>query len=150
MRREHTRDDRGSTIPLIIGFALVLVLAIGFVIDASAAYLRRQALDTLADGAALQGADLGAAGTQVYAGGLDADDLRISAASAQRAVEDYLTRIGAYRRYPGLTASVSIDPTARRVRVRLHAPLHLPLRIPGSPSHPVIGAQGDAAVAVDR
>jgi len=150
MRPERCRDERGSTIPLIIGFALVLALVIGFVIDASAAYLRRQALDTLADGAALQGADLGAAGTQMYAGGLDADDLRISTASAQRAVEGYLAQVGAYQRYPGLTASVSIDPTQRRVRVHLHAPLHLPLSIPGSPSHPVVGAQGDAVVTVDR
>jgi len=149
MRRD-TGAERGSTIPLIIGFALVLVLVIAVVVDASAAYLRRQALDTLADGAALQGADLGAAGTQVYAGGLDADDLRISTASAQRAVDGYLARVGAYRRYPGLTASVSIDQTARRVRVHLRAPLHLPLSIPGSPGHPVVGAEGDAVVAVDR
>lgn len=150
MRRPDARPDRGSTIPLIIGFALVLALVVAFVVDASAAYLRRQALDTLADGAALQGADLGAAGTQVYAGGLDGDDLRIGTASAQRAVDDYLTRVGAYRRYPGLTASVSVDATERRVLVHLHAPLRLPLSIPGSPSHPVIGAEGDAVVAVDR
>lgn len=147
---QRRRDDQGSTIPMIIGFALVLALVVAFVVDASAAYLRRQALDALADGAALQGADLGAAGTQVYAGGLDADELRIGTASAQRAVDDYLARLGAYRRYPGLTTSVSIDASQRRVRVHLKAPLHLPLAIPGSPSHPVIGAEGDAVVAIDR
>lgn len=143
-------DERGSSIPLIIGFALVLAMVVAFVVDASAAYLRRQALDTLADGAALQGADLGAAGTQVYGGGLDATDLRISPESAQRAVDDYLARVGAYERYPGLQASITIDPTAHRVLVHLHAPLHLPLSVPGSPAHPVVGAQGEASVLVDR
>jgi uncharacterized membrane protein len=150
MHRGDGRGDRGSSIPLIIGFALVLAMVVAFVVDATAAYLRRQALDTLADGAALQGADLGAAGTQVYGAGLDADDLRLSATVAQRAVDDYLARVGAYQRYPGLTASVSVDPTARRVLVHLHAPLHLPLSIPGSPSRPVVGAQGEASVVVDR
>jgi hypothetical protein len=152
--RDHGRPDcrgeRGSTIPLIIGFALVLALVVAFVVDATAAYLRRQALDTLADGAALQGADLGAAGTEAYAGGLGAADLRLSPAEAQRAVDDYLARVGAYQRYPGLLASVTVDATAQRVHVRLQAPLHLPLSIPGSPSHPSVGAQGDASVLVDR
>ena len=44
---------------LIIGFAGILLMAIVVVIDASAAYLQRQGLDNLADGAALYGADLG-------------------------------------------------------------------------------------------
>ena len=47
---------------MIIGFALVLAMLVALVTDASAAYLRRQGLDTLADGAALRGADLGATG----------------------------------------------------------------------------------------
>ena len=40
----------------------ILLMAIVVVIDASAAYLQRQGLDTLADGAALHGADLGDVG----------------------------------------------------------------------------------------
>ena len=149
-RRTHDRAERGSTIPLIIGFALVLALVVAFVVDASAAYLRRQALDGLADGAALQGADLGAAGTEVYGVGLGAADLRLTAAVAQHAVDDYLGRVGAYQRYPGIQASVSVDATARKVLVHLHAPLRLPLTIPGSPAHPVVGAEGSASVVVDR
>ncbi|WGL53506.1 pilus assembly protein TadG-related protein [Nocardioides sp. BP30] len=144
------RDERGSTIPLIIGFALVLALVVGFVVDATAAYLRRQALDTLADGAALRGADLGAAGTEVYAGGLGADDLHLTAITAQHAVHAYLVQVGAYRHYPGLTASVTLDAAAQRVQVHLQAPLHLPLRIPGSPAHATVGAEGEASVLVDR
>jgi hypothetical protein len=150
VRPADRRTERGSTIPLIIGFALVLALVVAFVVDASAAYLRRQALDTLADGAALQGADLGAAGTEVYGGGLGASELELTPDLAQQAVDDYLARIGAYRRYPGLRAAVTVDRTARRVLVHLRAPLHLPLGIPGSPAHPVVGAEGSASVVVDR
>lgn len=150
MAPDERRDERGSTIPLIIGFTLVLALVVAFVVDATAAYLRRQALDTLADGAALQGADLGAAGTEMYAGGLGSADLRLTTAAAQQAVDAYLDQVGAYRRYPGLTASVTLDAAAQRVRVRLHAPLRLPLSMPGSPAHPSVGAEGEASVVVDR
>lgn len=141
-------EERGSTIPLIVGFALVLALVVAFVVDASAAYLRRQALDGLADGAALRGADLGVAGTWVYADGLGTADLEVAADEAGRAVTDYLTATGAYRRYPGLQVAVSVDD--HRVRVRLSAPLELPLRVPGSPSHPSVGAEGSALVRLDQ
>ena len=56
------RDEEGQVTLLIIGFASILLMAIVVVIDASAAYLQRQGLDNLADGAALYGADLGSAG----------------------------------------------------------------------------------------
>ena len=144
------RSERGSTIPLIIGFALVIALVVGVVVDATAAYLRRQQLDSLADGAALRGADLGAAGTEVYGGGLGAVDLELTPAAARQAVDDYLTAIGAYGRYPGLRASVTVNAATRRVIVHLSAPADLPLHVPGSPAHPFVGADGSAVVALDR
>ena len=52
----RTKDD-GQTSLLIVGFFLVAVLLVVVVVDASAAYLRRQELDALADGAALAAAD---------------------------------------------------------------------------------------------
>ena len=133
---------------LIIGFAAVLVLAIAVVIDASAAFLQRQGLDTLADGAALRGADLGATGEDVYRGGVTDDDLELTAAKAQAAVRDYLADVGAYEKYPGLTAHVSV--TATTVEVRLTAPVDLRLSIPGSPDHPTVGATGAAVVSPDE
>ena len=63
------RDEGGQVTLLIIGFASILLMAIVVVIDASAAYLQRQGLDNLADGAALYGADLGS--TDVYASGVE-------------------------------------------------------------------------------
>lgn len=53
----RTRDERGSSAMLIIGFAAFLAMTIAMLVDASAAYLQRQGLNTLADGAALHGAD---------------------------------------------------------------------------------------------
>jgi hypothetical protein len=120
----------------------------GVVTDASAAYLQRQGLDTLADGAALTAADAAASGAETYGAGLGAD-LHLDVARARAAAFDYLDRVGAYRDYPGLTAVVSVDPTTDRVVVIVHAPVALPLHVPGSPAHASIGATSSASVGVD-
>lgn len=143
------RSERGSASVLIIGFAVVLLMTIAVVIDASAAYLQRQGLNNLADGAALRGADLGATGRDVYEGGVPAERLEVTAAQVRIAVGSYLRATGAYARYPGLTYRVRIDPTAQSVEVRLSAPLDLPLTVPGSPERASIGATGSAVVGVD-
>ena len=139
--------DRGSTIPLIVGFTSMLLVAGAVVVDATAAYVQRQSLDTLADGAALRGADLGAQGLEVYAGGLGAGRLDLTQQAARAAVAAYLADTGAYRRFPGLTFEVAVGE--QRVVVRLHAPADLPLHVPGSPDRPVVGGDGSAAVTVD-
>ena len=136
---------------LIIGFATVLAMAIAVVIDASAAYLQRQGLDNLADGAALHGADLGrvrrgrlraavsATAPRAHRGRRPGQRCTTTSASA-----------GAHDRYPGLAAYVDADPATRRVRVRLTAPLHLPLKVPGGQESALISATGAAVVAVDQ
>lgn len=141
------RRERGSTIPLIVGFAGLLLVAGAVVVDATAAYLQRQSLDSVADGAALRGADLGAQGLEVYAGGLDAARLRLTEQAARDAVAGYLTDIDAYTHFPGLSFEVSVG--SDRVVVRLRAPADLPLHVPGSPDRPVVGASGSAVVDVD-
>ena len=142
------RGERGSVSPLIIGFALVLVLAIAAVVDATAAYLQRSGLNTLADGAALHGADLGATGQDVYTDGLPEGRLRVTETAVHAAVADYLRRVGAHERYPGLTFRVGVG-SDQRVTVELSAPLDLPLTFPGSPSQPRVGATGSAVSSVD-
>jgi len=145
--RAERRDERGQASVLIIGFAAVLAMVIALVVDASAAYLRRQGLDTLADGAALRGADLGATGEDVYQGGVPPETLALTPARARAAVGSYLREAGAYARYPGLSYTVRI--TGDRLEVHLSAPLDLPLSIPGSPEHTTVGADGSAVVGVD-
>ncbi len=126
-RRRAHRGEQGQTAVLIIGFTLVLVLTVVVVVDATAAYLRRQALDTLADGAALAAVD-GIAGEQVYLTGLD-ERAVVDPESARALVAAYLTSVDAHRRYPGLSHRVETD--AERVVVRLATPLDLPLSFPG-------------------
>ncbi len=144
------RDERGQVTVLIIGFAFVLALAVAVVVDASAAYLQRQGLDTLADGAALRGADLGATGQDVYAGGVGEGPLELTPAQANAAVRRYLADVGAYRRYPGLAYDVRIEPATDSVVVRLRAPLDLPLTVPGSAERPTVSSTGSARVDPDR
>ena len=141
------RDERGQASVLIVGFAVLLAMLIGVVIDASAAYLQRQGLDSLADGAALRGADLGATGEDVYHGGVPQETLDLTAAQARAAVGAYLRDAGALDRYPGLSYAVRI--VGDRVEVSLRAPLDLPLTVPGSPERATIGAEGSASVGVD-
>ena len=141
------RDERGQVTVMIVGFAALLLVGIAVVIDSSAAYIQRQGLDTLADGAALRGADLGATGADVYRGGVPESELELDTAPARAAVQASLRDVGAYRKSPGLVAQVSV--TATEVTVRLRAPVDLPLTIPGSPDRPVIGATGAAVVRPD-
>jgi hypothetical protein len=144
------RSETGQATILIVGLATVLAMGVAVVTDASAAYLQRQGLDNLADGAALAGADLGAAGDDVYTGGIGDDHLAITEAEARAAVQAYLQRAGAHARYPGLTAYVDADPAAQTIRVRLTAPLHLPLKVPGGQESALVSATGAAVVAVDE
>jgi hypothetical protein len=134
---------------LIIGLAVVLLMMIAVVTDASAAYLQRQGLDTIADGAALTAADAGASGDEAYGNGLDSD-LHLDADLARVAVFGYLHRVGAYTRYPGLTAEVAVDSSLQRVTVEVHAPIRLPLHVPGSPERADVGATSAATVGVDQ
>jgi Putative Flp pilus-assembly TadE/G-like len=119
--------ERGQTSLLIVGFAVVAVLLVVVVVDASAAYLRRQQLDAVADGAALAGAD-GIQGEQVYEEGLG-DTAEIDPAVARRYVAEYLAQVGAFRRYPGLTYRVGT--TLDSVEVTISTPLRLPFAPPG-------------------
>lgn len=144
----RARGERGQVTPLIVGFALVLAIAIAVVIDATAAYLQRSGLSTLADGAALHGADLGATGVDVYTDGLPEARLRLTEAAVHASVADYLQRVGAHRDYPGLTFRVGVA-SDQRVTVELSAPLDLPLTFPGSPAQPRVGASGSAVSTID-
>jgi len=146
----RTRTESGQATLLIIGLCGVLAMGVAVVSDASAAYLQRQGLDSLADGAALAGADLGAAGDGLYSGGLGDDRLAVTEAEARAAVHDYLQRAGAHGKYPGLTVRVTADPGTLTIRVHLTAPLHLPLTVPGGPETAMIGSTGAAVVALDR
>lgn len=146
MRR---KQDEGQTTVMIVAFAAVLMMLIAVVIDVSAAYLQRQGLDNLADGAALSAADAAADGSDVYADGLG-EDLALDEAAARTAAGEYLRDVGARQRYPGLRVQVRVDHENQRVVVEVEAPLDLPLSVPGGPETTTIGSTGNASVDVSR
>ncbi len=141
MRR---RGESGQTAVLIVGLALVALLLVAVTVDASAAYLRRQGLDNLADGAALAAAD-GVQGRQVYEGGLGERAL-IDPVAARAYVAAYLLEIDAARTYPGL--EFAVDATPDRVVVRISAPLDLPIAPPGWDVRPLISSTAASYVVV--
>ena len=120
------RDERGQATLLIVGFFLVVALTVAVAVDASAAYLRRQGLDNLADSAALAAADAAKA-DQVYAGDLDRP-APIDVDVARRAAAAYLHSVSADDSYAGLALEVRTD--GQTVTVRLSAPVDLPLAPP--------------------
>lgn len=137
-------QESGQSALLLVGFFVIALLLVGVVVDASAAYLRRQGLDNVADGAALAGAD-GVQGREVYEGGLG-DRARIDPVAAREYVAAYLRSTGAASRYPGLRWSVGAD--GQRVVVRVAAPLDLPIPVPGVERMPLISATGASYVVV--
>ena len=145
--REPPTRETGQVSVLIIGLMIVLAMTIAVVVDASAAYLQRQRLDTLADGAALYGADAAATGRETYLHGVAGERLELDADRARAGVRDYLARTGASGSYPGLDWAVTVNAATSTVTVRLRAPLDLPLTVPGAPDHTWVGATGSAAVS---
>jgi uncharacterized membrane protein len=140
----RTRDQAGQTGLLIVGLAIVVAMMVGVVVDASAAYLRRQGLDSLADGAALAAAD-GVQGEQVYRGGLGTR-AEIDPLAAEAFVRSYLAASGAAVKYPGFTYTV--DAGAGLVVVHVAAPLMLPITPPGWAKRPWISATSASMVVV--
>ncbi|MDN5853007.1 MAG: pilus assembly protein TadG-related protein [Actinomycetia bacterium] len=129
---------------LIVGFLSLLLLLAAVVVDVSAAYLRRTAMNNVADGAALAAADA-VQGRQVYTAGLGTD-APIDAAVARRYVADYLATSGATAEYPGLRWRV--EQYGSDVRVTVRAPLDLPLSIAGWGEDVVVSGNASALVRV--
>ena len=138
------RSEDGQVTILVVGFALVAILLVVVVVDASAAYLRRQRLDAMADGAALAAVD-GIESESVYVRGLG-ERAAVDPALAQQLVADYLRGTGAHGRYPGLRYQVRTTPDS--VSVTVTAPLDLPLAPPGWGTRTTVTSDAAAFVQV--
>lgn len=143
-RDDARRGEAGQATVMIIGFVVLLVMMVAVVVDASAAYLRRQSLGSLADGAALAAADA-IEGEQVYTRGLG-QRATVDPGQARSFVASYLSSTGAHSVYPGLAAVVGTS--GDRVVVRLSAPLDLPLPLPGVANSTSIQAESASVIAV--
>lgn len=122
MRREPESEadrDAGQVTVITVGFLVVLGLLMVVVVNASAAFVERQRLNGLADGAALAAADaLDAAA--FYASGT----VTIDPAEARRRAADHVAGASGVR-----VVAVRFD--GRTVTVRLERDVSLPLAPPG-------------------
>ena len=107
--------EHGQATVFIIGLAVVLLMAVAVVVDASAAFLQRQELDTVADGAALAGADAGSRNLEaLYGEGVAAAGrLDQAEAAARPPVVDHLQRTGA-QQLPRPHGGGPVRPGGRR------------------------------------
>ena len=123
--------ERGSITVMSVGFLLLLGTLTVVVVNASAAFLQRQELNNLADGAALAAAD-----------GLDAAafyeqrEVVLHESDVRSLVTQYLA---------GSRAQLTVlDVEGDRVRVELARPMDLPLVPPGWMDRTVVVADADA------
>lgn len=141
---QTSAGEQGQASLLILGFFLVAVLLVAVVVDASAAYLHRQRLDALADGAALA-ATQGLETERIYDEGVG-ERLWIDPLAAREHARAYLTDLGATRTDPGLT--LILTAAEDRVEVRVAAPLDLPFAPPGWASRTVVSSTAASTVQV--
>ena len=83
-------DDRGSILILSLGLLVVCVLAVGVVVDASAVFLTRRALQAEADSAALAGAQ--AIDVESYYARGASDGIRLDPVAVRSAVQRFVRR----------------------------------------------------------
>ncbi|QWC83939.1 hypothetical protein KLP28_09885 [Nocardioidaceae bacterium] len=140
--RGRAADERGQVTVLVVGFFLVVATLVAVVVDASAAYLQRQRLANLADGAALAAADAVDLDT-LYAQGVG-ESLPLSDAAAQQQVGAYLAR--AATDVEGLDWTVSA--TGDEVTVQVSGMLDLPLGVPGVADSVRVTATGAAQASL--
>ena len=131
-------DERGQVTVLVIGFFLVVATLVAVVVDASAAYLQRQRLSNLADGAALAAADAVDLDA-LYADGVG-DSLPLSTTAAHQQVADYLAVAAAD--VQGLQWRVTA--TDDEVEVQVSGLLDLPLGVPGVAQRVRVTGEGAA------
>lgn len=122
--RRWLAADRGSVLPMVLG-ALVLALALVTVVTAAtSAYLLRKQLFTIADGAALAGAEAFALGDVTVRGGRVRVEL--DPAAVQREVRRHLDGTDAGR-LEGFALVEAGSPDRRSARVVLRAQWRPPI-----------------------
>ncbi len=115
--------DSGSVLVLLLGFAVVAVLLVAVVTDASALYLTRRSLAGAADGAAL--AAVQQLDREAFYTGPDGGALPLDAQSAVDTVRLYASRSGLDARFDSFgVVEVRTDPQS--VTVTFQATRRLP------------------------
>lgn len=132
-----SRRDEGSITVMTVGFLLFIGLLSAVVINSSAAFLQRQQLDNLADGAALSAADGLSRDTFYRTGQVTLDD-----AQARRLVREYVTERG--------TRVTQVRTDDDTVFVRLERTIGLALAPPGWGSRTTIVSEATAQLRASQ
>jgi Flp pilus assembly protein TadG len=125
------RREDGTITVMTIGFLLFIGLLAVVVINSSAAFLQRQQLDNVADGAALAAAD-GLSRDTFYREG----DVTLDDGQARQLVADYVDQPG--------TRVVEVRADDDQVYVRLERTIGLALKPPGWTSRTTIASEATA------
>jgi uncharacterized membrane protein len=88
-QRNRTRDDRGSTLPLILGFFLIALTMIAGSVAAGDAFVQQRGLQDVCDGAATAAA---ASGVDLGRGGALESEHALQFGDVRTAVLQYLAR----------------------------------------------------------
>lgn len=115
--------ERGQITVMVVGFFMVIGLLAVVVINASAAFLQRQELNNVADGAALAAAD-GLRRESIYRNGIDAD-APIDPRLARELVGRYLADTG------NVVAVWQVTTEDGKIRVHLERQIDLAITPPG-------------------
>ena len=132
-------DERGSATLLIIGFAVVLLLAIAWSSTPARRSCSARASTPSPTAPRCTAPTSAPQGGEVYTGGLGDAPLELTQAQARAAVRAYLASVGAYRDLPRPDLDVAVD--GDRSRRHLTAPLDLPLTVPGGPHTTLVSAK---------
>jgi uncharacterized protein (DUF111 family) len=118
------RRESGQITLLIIGFALIIALAVAVVANASNVFMQRRSLVSWADGAVTVAAQQ-VAHSELY-GGSRVTTLPLSEAGARQAVADYVGRNGLAARFEDFqVATVAVEAGTGRVTVEFTASVPL-------------------------
>lgn len=135
------RREQGSTIPLLIGFCMVLVLLMTVVIGASKAFLVQRQLASAADAATLAGAD-GFDTSDIY-NGTGASDVGLDNARACALARDSFAQ-----NIAGLpadaTSVTSCQTDGRRITIQVVSRADLPLLDRAFPAALTVHAESSA------
>lgn len=134
--------ERGQITVMTIGFFVFLGLLAVVVINSSAAFLQRQELDNLADGAALAAAD-GLSEEAFYRNGAD-DLLRLDPAEARRLVASYVAASG------GEVGEITVSASDDEVHVRIERTISLAIAPPGWSSQTTIVSEATSQLRLSE
>lgn len=137
--------ERGSILILILGFAVVAIMAIGVLASATGLYLAERRLVSIADAAALAAAESYDLDTAVVQGGTVSASL--APADVEASARSYVDRLGADR-FEALELVSATSPDGRGAEVTVRAVWRPPILGELLPARVELRATGEARAAL--